>query len=137
MTLLELRKMEKRTRASMADLLQCSIMKIRRIEEKDIKDLTFRDLEAFATGMQMEVDDILNFLIGPNFPSTALKAVFWCFNVNGTINAAETWRKIEHVSNKPNITSLQNYAYSKNKFDSIKINWCYYKITGEELCGKQ
>lgn len=133
MTLKEIRKMLGVSREQVAMMNGCTQMVIRRIENKHLIELTFSDLECYVCAMNVTIDDLIGMLLGIDISATDLKGAFWEFNFNRTINVKKTYLSLINCSNMCTITTLQSYSHAKNKFDNIKLNWCYYKLTGKEL----
>lgn len=121
------------SREQIAILNHRSQMIVRRIEVKPLKELTWGDLDMFVTGLNIELDELLSLLLGVIISSAELKSVFWAYHINRSINVRKTHTEIADCSNACTLTTLQSYTKTRSIFDNIKINWCYYKLTGKEL----
>jgi len=134
MTLKEIRKLHRATRDFMAMLDgHPTNMKVRNIEKKSIQDLTFADLELYSCVLGITLDTILSMLLSVEITESNLKSVFWEFHHNGGLNVSKTWKSLEGCSNQCSLPTLQKIANQKDKFGGVKLNWCWYKYTGEEL----
>lgn len=133
MTLQSIRKLYNISREQIAVMNACSQMVVRRVEMKPIKELTFGDLEMYTNAFMIEEDDLIGMLTGKALKSIDLKISFWEFNFNTTVNINKTYKALNNCSNKCSLISLYTYFKDTDKFKDIKLNWCYYKLTGEEL----
>ena len=133
MTLKEIRKLNYIPREQIAMLNGCSQMVVRRIEEKELKDITFGDIDMYVTASNLTADYIINMLLGINISEAELKASFWQLNFNRTMNVARTYKQLSGCSNRCSLVTLQTYAKAQDKYTHVKLNWCYFLITEQEL----
>lgn len=133
MTLKEIRRYYGVTREQVAMMNGCTQMVVRRIENKPLTELTFDDLDFYVCATDLTLDSILGMLLGVELSAMELKGALWCFNFNQTLNVSKTYLSLSKCSNVCSIATLQKYARAKDTFKHIKLNWCYYKLTGREL----
>lgn len=133
MTLQSIRKLYNISREQIAVMNACSQMVIRRIENKPLKELTFGDIEMYTNAFIIDENDLISMLTGKALSSIELKTAFWEFNYNNTVNINKTYKALSGCSNKSSLISLYTYFKNSDKFKDIKLNWCYYKLIGEEL----
>lgn len=133
MTLKEIRKMYHITRSTIAIMNGCSTMIPRYLETKSIRDLTFEDLEMYSGVIGIDMDTMLGLLFDKEVHESDLKSAFWEFHISRGLNVKKTWKSLLECSNCCTLQTLQTYAKEQDKFAKLKLNWCWFKLTGEEL----
>jgi len=131
MTLKEIRKSYHVSCVTLGMLNGVTDFSIRLIENKNIRDLTFKDLDRYATGLSLSLNALIFALLGEMLDSAVLKGGFYERHFNGSINVTTTFKSLEGCSNKPNIATLRKYVKEKDYYSGVKLNWCYFKKYGK------
>lgn len=133
MKLSEIRKQCGATREIVGMLNGITIDAVRGIERKSLKDITFSDIDIYVTALGISDNEIITKLLNTSINVSELKGVFWEHSLSHIINVNKTYTSIKFCSNACSLLQLYSYINTKNYFNKIKLNWCYYKLKGEEI----
>lgn len=133
MTLRTIRELYRINRYEIEMLNNLSPMELRTIENKKVIDITILDLDIFATGLGIEIDDMIRMVTGLDITLDKLKGGFFERTAKGKINVQKTHKSLDGCSNNCTLPTFIKYMKSKNAFDYMKLNWCIYKALGREI----
>jgi len=131
--LIELRKKYKMKRIDLAGITGMSLMTIRYIERRPVKEVMLKELEIYSTGLNIPLIQVINDLTAIETEAYKILGEFWEHGYTGYINATKTYNMLEGCDNLCTLNTMIKYSNARNPLENLRLNWLYYKCYHENL----